>query len=251
MKVTINNFLVESLIDDIPSFTKMDKAVLKFLHQEKSRSPEITYWENQDSYKVWDLMETFGLKDGDYIFKMWNIYKKYGNILFNDISTISNYTPNDYDKAADVIIMNYYYNNVVGKMVYPGWSVEMMEDVNTMISEDMITMEVRHINAPPTVFINLELSDMSRQQEISMELLSMDEENLGEYFVDDGRSRHRDMIGQSSRVVDPPQNLSDKALKNYFDEIFDEAHGFISLYDKEINEYYNENRPDGGWRWEQ
>ena len=59
-------------------------------------------------------METFGLKDGDYIFKMWNIYKNYNNILFDDISTIGNYTPQDYDKAADVIIMNYYYNNVVG-----------------------------------------------------------------------------------------------------------------------------------------
>jgi len=140
---------------------------------------------------------------------------------------------------------------VVGKMVYPGWRVEMMEDVETMLSEDMITMEIRHINAPPTIFINLELSAMDRRQDLSFELLTMDEENLGEYFVDSGRSRHRDMIGQSSRIVDPPQNLSDKALERYFGEIFDEAHEFIEYYDEEINEYYNENRPDGGWRWEQ
>ena len=74
-------------------------------------------------------MKTFGLNDGDYIFKMWSIYKKYNNILFDDLSTIGNYTPKDYDKAADVIIMNYYANNVVGKMVYPGWRVELLEPI--------------------------------------------------------------------------------------------------------------------------
>ena len=239
------------MVDDLESLTKMDKAVLKFLHTNRVPSDDKTYWENQDSYHLWDLMKTFGLNDGDYIFKMWNIYKKYNNILFDDISTIGNYTPNDYDKAADVIIMNYYTNNVVGKMVYPGWEVEMLEPIEIMISEDMITMEIRNINHPPTIFANLELSDMSKQQEISMDLLSMDEDNLGEHMEGIGMSRHRDMIGQSSRVIDPPQNLSDKDLKNYFDEILDNAHGFISLYDEEINEYYNENRPDGGWRWEQ
>ena len=249
MKVTINNLLVEGLIDDIPSFNKMDKAVLKFLHQNKKDTNE--NWGDADAHQVWDLMQTFGLNDGDYIFKMWKIYKNYGNILFDDLSTIGNYGPYDYDKAADVIIMNYYANNVVGKMVYPGWRIEMMENMETMLAEDMITLEIRHTHYPPTVFADLNLSDMSRQQEISMELLSMDEENLGEYFVDDGRSRYRDMIGQSSRVIDPPQNLSDKALERYFGEILDEAHEFIEYYDEEINEYYNENRPDGGWRWEQ
>ena len=250
MKITINNLLVESMIDDIPSFTKMDKAVLKFLHKNKVTSDQETYWENQVSFQIWDLMKTFGLTDGNYIFKMWKIYKDYNNILFDDLSTIGNYTSNDYDKAADVIIMNYYVNNIVGKMVYPGWKVELLEPMEVMISEDMITMEIRNINHPPTIFADLELSDMSRRQEVSFELLSMDEENLGEYYVDGGITRHSDMIGQSSRVIDPPQNLSDKALESYFEEILDEAHEFIEYYDEEINGYYNENRPDGGWAWE-
>ena len=79
----------------------------------------------------------------------------------------------------------------------------------------------------------------------------MDEENLGEYMLDRGRARQRDMIAFASGIIFPPQNLSDEALKKYFDEILDNAHEFISTYDEEINEYYNENRPDGGWRWEQ
>ena len=70
-------------------------------------------------------------------------------------------------------------------------------------------------------------------------------------MVDSGRARQRDLIGFSSSVVDPPQNLSDEELKKYFDEVLDEAHEFIKHYDEEINEYYNENRPEGGWRWEQ
>ena len=163
MKITINNLLTESLIDDIPSFTKMDKAVLKFLHANQPVGDSV-YWENRDSYHLWDLMKTFGLNDGDYIFKMWNIYKKYNNILFDDLSTLGNYTSNDYDKAADVIIMNYYTNNVVGKMVYPGWKVELLEPIDIMLSEDMITMEIRHLTYPPTIFVDLNLSDMSRKE---------------------------------------------------------------------------------------
>jgi len=250
MKVTINNLLTESLIDDIPSFTKMDKAVLKFLHANHPVGDSV-YWENRDSYHLWDLMKTFGLNDGDYIFKMWNIYKNYNNILFDDLSTLGNYTSEDYDKAADVIIMNYYANNIVGKMVYPGWKVGLMEPIDIMLSEDMITMEIRHIDYPPTIFINLELSDISRRQDISVELLSMDEENLGKHMVDIGMSQQLDMLGISSRMIEPPVNLSDKALERYFGEILDAAHDFIEEYDEEINEYYNENRPDGGWRWEQ
>jgi len=250
MKITINNLLTESLIDDIPSFTKMDKAVLKFLHNNRPFDGDYG-WEDPDSHQVWDLMKTFGLKDGNYIFKMWKIYKNYKNILFDDLSTIGNYGPYDYDKAADVIIMNYYANNVVGKMVYPGWQVGLMEPIDIMLSEDMITMEIRHIDYPPTIFINLELSDMSRRQDISVELLSMDEDNLGEHMVDIGMSQQLDMLGISSRMIEPPVNLSDKALERYFGEILDAAHDFIEEYDEEINEYYNENRPDGGWRWEQ
>lgn len=249
MKVTINNLLTESMIDDLPSFNKMDKAVLKFLHQNKRRED---YWEQDDAYQVWDLMKTFALKDGDYIFKMWNIYKKYGNILFDDMSKIENYTPDDYDKAADVIIMNYYDKNVVEKMVYPGWQVEIMEPLEVMLAEDMITMEIRHIHLPPTIFVNLRVSDIKRQHELTLELFSMDEDNWGDHMVNTGKSqsKQRDAIGFVTRAIDPPVNLSDGELKKYFDEIFDEAHEFIDLYDEEMQRYYTENRPAGGWRWE-
>ena len=79
----------------------------------------------------------------------------------------------------------------------------------------------------------------------------MDEENFGKHMVDIGMSQQLDMLGISSRMIEPPVNLSDKALERYFGEILDAAHDFIEEYDEEINEYYNENRPDGGWRWEQ
>ena len=74
-------------------------------------------------------------------------------------------------------------------MVYPGWKVELLEPIELMISEDMITMEIRHIDHPPTIFSNLDLSTIDRRQEISFELFSMDEENLGQHMLDIGESR--------------------------------------------------------------
>ena len=145
MKITLNNIIVEGLIDDIPSISKMDKAVLKFLHTDKKYDE---YWEDQNRAKIWDLMTTFGLNDGDYIFRMWNIYNKYGDILFSDLNDIGNYETEDYDSVADVIIMNYFNENIVGKMVYPGWRVGMLEDIETMLAEEMITLEARHIIHP-------------------------------------------------------------------------------------------------------
>ena len=41
--MTLNNILVEGLIGDIDSLTKMDKAVLKFLHKEKKYDAYFRY----------------------------------------------------------------------------------------------------------------------------------------------------------------------------------------------------------------
>tara|TARA_R110000782_G_scaffold242910_1_gene329421 strand:+ start:922 stop:1677 length:756 start_codon:yes stop_codon:yes gene_type:complete len=251
MKITINNLLVESMIDDMTSLTKMDKSVLKFLHKHRTTYGDVNYWEEQESYLVWDLMKTFSLNDGDYVFKMWNVYKKYGNLLFDDIKNIGNYTPKDYDKAADVIIMNYYSNNVVGKMVYPAWSVKMMEPLETMLVEDMITMEVSHVNHPPILFVDISLSDIKNVSVINADLLTMDEDNLGQYMVDSGDSFHFDKIDHTELRIDPPQNLSDKSLERYFGQIIDGVHEFIGNWDEKITTYYDFDRPDGGWRWEQ
>ena len=63
-------------------------------------------------------------------------------------------------------------------------AVEMVDDMETMLAEDMITMEIRHMNYPPTIFADIELSELSRRHEVHFDLLSMDEDNLGQYMYD-------------------------------------------------------------------
>jgi len=238
--MTLNNILVEGLIGDIDSLTKMDKAVLKFLHKEKKYDP---YWEDPDKAKIWDLMTTFGLKDGDYIYRMWTIYNKYGDILFNDLDDMGKYSSEDYDSVADVIIMNYYIENIVGKMVYPGWKIEMLEDMETMLAEEMITLEARHQTRPPTIFGDIQLSKRPNT-ELVLDLLSMDEEGLGTYMYDNMLSNHYDLIGQERMPIEPPKDLTDNSLKIYFDKILDIVHDFIAEYDEDINTYYEEHGAD-------
>ena len=244
MKITLNNILVEGLMGEIPSLTKMDKAVLKFLHSEKKYDE---YWEDPTKAKIWDLMTTFGLNDGDYIFRMWNIYNKYGDILFNDLNDIGNYDSDDYDSVSDVIIMNYFNENIVGKMVYPGWRIEMLEDIETMLAEEMITLEARHIIHPPNIFADIQLSKRPNT-ELVMDLLSMDEEGLGTYMYDNMESNHYDLLGQERMPLQPPKDLSDNSLKLYFDKILNILHDFIAEYDEEINAYYKEYAPGGAPR---
>ena len=121
-----------------------------------------------------------------------------------------------------------------------------------MLAEDIITLEIRHINYPPTIFADIELSELSRRHEVHFDLMSMDEDNLGQYMYDHiSKVPARDTLAMLQVMVPPPQNLSDEALKVYFNEILEEAHELIEEYDEKINEYYDENRPDGGWPWEQ
>ena len=236
MKITLNNILVEGVIDDIDTLTKMDKAVLKFLHKEKKYDQ---YWDDLNKAKIWDLMVTFGLKDGDYIFKMWNIYKNYGDILFNSLDNLGKYTIDDYDSVSDVIIMNYFMENIVGKMVYPGWRVEAMETMETMLAEEMITMEVRNIDYPPTIYSDLRLSKQPNT-EIVIDLLSMDEDGIGTYMYDNMISNHYDLLDQEKMPLEPPKDLSDKSLELYFDKILEIMFEFIQQWDEEIKSYYKE-----------
>lgn len=241
--MTLNNILVEGLIEDINSLTKMDKAVLKFLHKEKKY--DIPYWEDPDKAKIYDLMTTFGLKDGDYIYRMWNIYNKYGDILFDDLDDIGKYSSEDYDSVADVIIMNYYIENIVGKMVYPGWKIESLDDFETMVAEDMITLEARNQNHPPTIFADIQLSKRPNT-ELVLDLLSMDEEGLGTYMYDNMLSNHYDLIGRQRTTIEPPKDLTDNSLKIYFGKILDILHDFIAENDEDINTYYKEHGADAG-----
>jgi len=162
MELNFKNILVESIIDDLETLTKMDKALLKFIHKSMDKEKfnhkigNKTYeMDASDALIINDLINTFGLNNYDYVFKMWNFYKKFGGVLFDDeVFDDFSYSTEDYDEVTEVIIAKYYLDNIVGREIFPGWTVSFMEnDPITMVEEGLLTMfitnsEFEHIFLP-------------------------------------------------------------------------------------------------------
>lgn len=74
MELNFKNILVESIIDDLETLTKMDKEVLKFIHNSMGRETfqhtigNYRYeMDSSDALKINDLINIFGLKDYNYV----------------------------------------------------------------------------------------------------------------------------------------------------------------------------------------
>lgn len=230
MKVTINNLLLESIIDELPNLTKMDKAVLKFLHNSKDTTTlsleEFEEYDGHiDKFKVLDLMKTFGLTDADYIFKIWNIYKKYGGILFSDFDNLYEYNLNDYDVVTTVLMMNYYFKNIVGKKIYPGWEASIIDSWEVVMLEEMFTIEVRSLNTPNTIFCDV--FNNAQNNKLVMQWITMDHGGFGNWMKKKGITMWNDTIATKEIIVKPPKDLTDDSLKKYFNIVMDEIHEFI------------------------
>ena len=187
MGLNFKNILIESIIDELPNLSKMDKTVLLFIH--KSMKQNIFHhtigksnyeMDASDALRINDLINTFGLKDYDYVFKMWNFYKKFGNILFDEeVFDDFSYSVEDYDEVTEVIIAKYYLDNIVGREIFPGWTVSFMEnDPITMVEEGLLTMFITN-NTMEHIF--LPIIDFKNQQLIG-DLMTNDEDGLGKYF---------------------------------------------------------------------
>ena len=121
MELNFKNILLESIIDELETLSRMDKAVLKFIHQSMDKKTfnhtvgKTSYeMDASDALRINDLINTFGLKDYDYVFKMWNFYKKFGGVLFDDeVFDDFSYSKEDYDEATKVIVAKYYLDNIL------------------------------------------------------------------------------------------------------------------------------------------
>lgn len=252
MGLNFKNILLESIIDELETLTRMDKAVLKFIHQSMNQK---TYnhkvgksnyeMDASDALRINDLINTFGLKDYDYVFKMWNFYKKFGNVLFDDeIFDDFSYSKEDYDEVTEVIIAKYYLDNIVGREIYPGWTVSFMEnDPITMVEEDLLTMfvtnsEFEHIFLPIIDF---------KSDWLKGDLLTNDENGLGVYFSEEIKvTKYADVI-DNIEIPNPIKrlnNLSDESLEKYFDFIIEQLQDEIEEWDEDIRHYYENIKPE-------
>ena len=253
MELNFKNILLESIIDELETLTRMDKAVLKFIHQSMNKKifnhtvGKSSYeMEASDALRVNDLIDTFGLKDYDYVFKMWNFYKKFGDVLFDEEAFDDfTYSKEDYDEATKVIVAKYYLDNIVGREIYPGWTVEFMEsEPISMVEEDLMNMFVpnndgEHIFLPILNFSGKPLRG---------DLMTHNEDTLGIYFRDELKiTKYTDMIS-GFEIPNPIRellnDLSDESLEKYFDFIIEQVQDEIEEWDEDIRHYHEKIKPE-------
>ena len=227
----------------------MDKAVLMFIHQSMGKKTfnhtigKSSYeMEASDALRINDLIDTFELKDYDYVFKMWNFYKKFGNVLFDEEAFDDfSYSEEDYDDTTKLIIAKYYINNLVGREIYPGWTIEMMEDPISMVEEDLMTMFITN-SKYEHIFINL--LDL-KGNKLKGEIITHNEDGLGDYFSKVIKvSKYKDII-DTIEIPNPLKerlkDLSDESLEKYFNFIIEQLQDEIEEWDEDILHYYKEN----------
>ena len=251
MELNFKNILLESIIDEIETLTRMDKAVLKFIHQSMDKEKfnhkigNKTYeMDASDALIINDVINTFGLKDYDYVFKMWNYYKRFGNVLFDDeVFDDFSYTIEDYDDATKLILAKYYIDNLVGREIYPGWTIEMMEDPIGMVEEGLLTMYVTNSEFEHIFLYMIDFKGNS----LKGDLITNDEDGLGAYFSEDIKvSKYADVI-DSIEIPNPIRrlnNLSDESLEKYFDFIIEQLQDEIEQWDEDILHYYENIKPE-------
>ena len=250
MELNFKNILLESIIDELENLNKMDKSILKFIHKSMNQK---TYnhrvgnnsyeMDSSDALRINDLINTFGLKDYDYVFRMWNFYKKFGEVLFDDeVFDDFSYRQEDYDDATKLIVAKYYIDNLVGREIYPGWTIEMMEDPIGMVEEDVMTFTVGNDKSEVIYLYLLDLNGKRLQGDIITHNVG-----LGAYFVESGISKHNDVI-DSIEIPNPLnerlKDLSDESLEKYFDFIIEQLQDEIEEWDEDIRYYYKEIEPE-------
>ena len=252
MGINFKNILLESVIDELDNLSKMDKTVLQFIHKSMNQKTfnhkigKSNYeMDASDSLRINDLINTFGLKDYDYVFKMWNFYKKFANILFDEeVFDDFSYSTEDYDEVTEVIIAKYYLDNIVGREIFPGWTVSFMEnDPVTMVEEGLLTMFITNNNME---HIFLPIIDFKNQQLIG-DLMTNDNDGLGKYFKEELRiTKTIDHIA-SIEIPNPIRrlnNLSDESLEKYFNFIIENLQIEIEEWDEDIRHYYEKIKPE-------
>ena len=252
MELNFKNILLESIIDELETLTRMDKAVLKFIHNSMSQEKfnhkigNKTYeMDSSDALIINDVINTFGLKDYDYVFKMWNYYKRFGNVLFDEeVFDDFSYTQEDYDDATKLIVAKYYIDNVVGREIYPGWTVEMLEDPIGMVEEGIMTFVVSNDKAETIYLYLLDL----KGNRLKGDIITNNEDGLGAYFSEVIKvSKYADII-DTIEIPNPLKerlkDLSDESLEKYFDFIIERLQEDIEEWDEDILHYYKEIEPE-------
>ena len=160
--------------------------------------------------------------------------------VFDDFS----YTPEDYDEATELIVAKYYTDNLVGREIYPGWTIEMMEDPIGMVEEDMMTFMVSN-DKYETIF--LYLLDL-KGNKLKGDIITNNEDGLGLYFSDNLKvSKYNDVIANieiPNPLNERLKDLSDESLEKYFDFIIEQLQDEIEEWDEDIRYYYKEIEPE-------
>ena len=232
MNLNFKNILTESIIDDL-NIPKQDKTTLKvfnLIKDDKFFYPgQDKPWDMTDGQRIMKASEMLSINDYNYLYSVYNFYDKYGDVLFMDIpeGIPKQKVPfsDEYNAVFGPKLLQYYFDNYNHRTIYSNetGSFEcgiVTGDINDAIIEEMYSVEVRNYTLRSTIFVNM-FPSKKRPNKLGCDYISM-HDNLSEFIpiyrgIDN--IPYEEIIDSKYFDMNFPKDMSDGALKKYFDDI--------------------------------
>lgn len=232
MNLNFKNILTESVIDDM-NISKLDKSTLKvfnIIKDDKFYYPDQDKaWDMSDGQRIVKASEMLKIGDYDYLYSMYDFYDTYGHVLFQDIpKEIPKKTipfNSDYEHILGAKLLQYYYDNYNGKIIVSNETGDFVcgvvsEDINEAIMEEMYSVEIRNYRVSTSIFVNM-FPNKKEPNKLGSDYLSMSDE-LSEFipiYRETDEGDYEEIVDSKYFDIDFPKDMSDGALKKYFDDI--------------------------------
>lgn len=232
MKSLIRKILKESLIDNL-SIPKIDKAILKTIHSYSNEKGSYgdNVWDLSDGEKLIKISEALGFYDYDYLYKLYKLYLKHKDFIFNEMPTSdieATIDPIEDYELVRPILLKYMVENYVGKKYNVNgfeWIVDTpMGDLSEALTEGADSIELfTNIDGGGYIigYCMFMLMKRTIDKGNGFDVMSQDED-LSAYngLYNKGRRFEEQLQTGYIKGIEFPKNLKDETLKKYFDELF-------------------------------
>lgn len=227
MRITLNNILIESTIDNL-NIPKLDKGILKAFHI--LRNEKIYVGDNEfemvPAEKIIKAGEMLGVTDYQKLYSLSKFYQKYGNILFGDIPEIDDDIDINYEEDEEMIrgiMYDFFYKNYNNKEVYRynglysnTWFTEVMMSPQEAYLEEVYSINFTNdSDTYPPCALYSDVLPNPKNKKIGVDYIIQDDE----FALFNGKGKYQELMKGEWIDIDYPTDLKHSTLTKYFDEL--------------------------------